>query len=66
MTKASGVSKRLPRRNLHVPMPMEQGSGGFAAGASPNLRPGEMQAGCFRDSKTRDASRGARGVAAPR
>ena len=29
MTKASGVSKRLPHRNLHVPMPMEQGSGPF-------------------------------------
>src|SRR4051795_13594638 len=30
MTKGRRLSKRHPQRNLHVPMPMEQGSGGFA------------------------------------
>jgi hypothetical protein len=35
MTKGRGVSKRLPHRNLHVPMPMEQGSGRFPAFTSP-------------------------------
>ncbi len=36
MTKGRGVSKRLPQRNLHVPMPVEQGSGQFRAGAAVN------------------------------
>jgi hypothetical protein len=44
MTKGRALSKRLPHRNLHVPMPMEQGSGPFPAGASPNLQPADIRA----------------------
>jgi len=44
MTKARGVGKHLEHRNLHVPMPAEQGTGQIPGGSrsSPGRLAGQM------------------------